>query len=225
MIGDNPRADIRGANNIGWLSFLTRTGIHTEKGNSESDPATMVVENFSEAIDMVLECKRELSGWCIYKIIIHSNQAHSLRAGGVLGTHSCTPHSRTVSLLASRGWWSSSSSSSNSFCPIWEFMIWGGLAFILWSWWLIYCVLGRMNPNGRACCWFWVRLMIPWWCFSLGWRLRSGTGWGHPHHLTSALTIIPILLIHKRWGQTSAFLPFPWWWFRFRVRVVGCAPW
>ncbi len=28
MIGDNPRADIAGANRIGWYSFLTRTGIH-----------------------------------------------------------------------------------------------------------------------------------------------------------------------------------------------------
>ena len=33
MIGDNPRADIRGANNIGWLSFLTRTGIYTGTDN------------------------------------------------------------------------------------------------------------------------------------------------------------------------------------------------
>ena len=34
MVGDNPRADIRGANNIGWFSFLTKTGIHTDEGNS-----------------------------------------------------------------------------------------------------------------------------------------------------------------------------------------------
>ena len=28
MIGDNPRADICGANRIGWGSFLTKTGVH-----------------------------------------------------------------------------------------------------------------------------------------------------------------------------------------------------
>lgn len=28
MIGDNPRADIRGANNVEWASFLTQTGVH-----------------------------------------------------------------------------------------------------------------------------------------------------------------------------------------------------
>jgi len=28
MVGDNPRADIKGANLAGWGSFLTKTGIH-----------------------------------------------------------------------------------------------------------------------------------------------------------------------------------------------------
>jgi ribonucleotide monophosphatase NagD (HAD superfamily) len=28
MVGDNPRADIKGANKIKWGSFLTQTGIH-----------------------------------------------------------------------------------------------------------------------------------------------------------------------------------------------------
>ncbi len=28
MVGDNPRADICGANRVGWASFLTQTGIH-----------------------------------------------------------------------------------------------------------------------------------------------------------------------------------------------------
>ena len=60
MIGDNPRADIRGANNIGWESFLTRTGIHTEKGNSETDPASMVVENFAEAVDIIFKLQEKL---------------------------------------------------------------------------------------------------------------------------------------------------------------------
>jgi len=28
MVGDNPRADIRGANTVNWGSFLTQTGVH-----------------------------------------------------------------------------------------------------------------------------------------------------------------------------------------------------
>jgi ribonucleotide monophosphatase NagD (HAD superfamily) len=28
MVGDNPRADIKGANTAGWYSLLTKTGIH-----------------------------------------------------------------------------------------------------------------------------------------------------------------------------------------------------
>jgi ribonucleotide monophosphatase NagD (HAD superfamily) len=31
MVGDNPRADIKGANTAGWASFLTQTGIHHGK--------------------------------------------------------------------------------------------------------------------------------------------------------------------------------------------------
>lgn len=33
MIGDNPRADIRGANAVNWASFLTQTGVHHGAGN------------------------------------------------------------------------------------------------------------------------------------------------------------------------------------------------
>lgn len=33
MMGDNPRADIRGANNVNWYSFLTKTGIHHSPDN------------------------------------------------------------------------------------------------------------------------------------------------------------------------------------------------
>ena len=46
MIGDNPKADIHGANLAGWYSFLTKTGIHTLKGNDPENPATFVVYNF-----------------------------------------------------------------------------------------------------------------------------------------------------------------------------------
>lgn len=46
MVGDNPRADIRGANSIGWASFLTLTGIHHGPSNDPHNPATVVVHNF-----------------------------------------------------------------------------------------------------------------------------------------------------------------------------------
>mgnify|MGYP001810488378 CR=1 FL=1 len=41
-IGDNPKSDIRGANNIGWISILVRSGVF--KGvNDPIDPAQYVV--------------------------------------------------------------------------------------------------------------------------------------------------------------------------------------
>ena len=35
MFGDNPRADIKGANQIGWISFLTQTGVHAGANNDD----------------------------------------------------------------------------------------------------------------------------------------------------------------------------------------------
>ena len=61
MMGDNPRADIRGANKIGWYSFLTKTGIHSSPDNDKNDPATFVVDDFREAMDIILTA-RELTG-------------------------------------------------------------------------------------------------------------------------------------------------------------------
>lgn len=55
MIGDNPKADIKGANNIGWNSILTRTGVFKGEGNDPEDPATVVVADFHEAIERILE--------------------------------------------------------------------------------------------------------------------------------------------------------------------------
>lgn len=46
MMGDNPKADIRGANTAGWYSFLTQTGIHQSEENDSNDPATFLVSNF-----------------------------------------------------------------------------------------------------------------------------------------------------------------------------------
>lgn len=50
MVGDNPRADIRGANRIEWASFLTQTGVHQGGVNDAENPATHVVADFQEAI-------------------------------------------------------------------------------------------------------------------------------------------------------------------------------
>lgn len=59
MMGDNPRADIKGANNVGWYSFLTRTGIHPSADNDKENPATFVVEDFSQAVDILLTAMDE----------------------------------------------------------------------------------------------------------------------------------------------------------------------
>jgi ribonucleotide monophosphatase NagD (HAD superfamily) len=59
MIGDNPRADIRGANNIGWGSFLTQTGVHHGPENDIENPATQVVYNFAEVVDIILKIKND----------------------------------------------------------------------------------------------------------------------------------------------------------------------
>lgn len=55
MIGDNPRADIRGANTAGWVSILTRTGVFKGTNNDSEDPAKIVVNNFSEAIREIIK--------------------------------------------------------------------------------------------------------------------------------------------------------------------------
>ena len=49
MIGDNPASDIRGANAIGWPSFLLRTGVFRGADNDSRDPGTYVVEDLYEA--------------------------------------------------------------------------------------------------------------------------------------------------------------------------------
>jgi ribonucleotide monophosphatase NagD (HAD superfamily) len=57
MIGDNPSADIQGATKMGWKSILVKTGAFQPK-NSKNDtqfPANFVVQDFPEAIDLILE--------------------------------------------------------------------------------------------------------------------------------------------------------------------------
>lgn len=58
MIGDNPRADIQGANAVNWGSFLTQTGVHHGTENDPDNPATMVVRTFADAMDIILKIER-----------------------------------------------------------------------------------------------------------------------------------------------------------------------
>lgn len=53
-VGDNPAADIQGANNYGWTSVLVRTGVFTGKDNSSEFPANIVCENVLEAVERIV---------------------------------------------------------------------------------------------------------------------------------------------------------------------------
>ncbi|KAG2177288.1 hypothetical protein INT43_007945 [Umbelopsis isabellina] len=53
-VGDNPAADIAGANAYGWTSVLVKTGIFDGKGNSEEFPADVVCEDIEEAVHWAL---------------------------------------------------------------------------------------------------------------------------------------------------------------------------
>jgi len=59
MIGDNPESDIAGGNGVGWITILVKSGVfkptnHTSiDGNDKKNPATHVVENFKEAIELI----------------------------------------------------------------------------------------------------------------------------------------------------------------------------
>ena len=58
MIGDNPSGDIKGANDMGWRSVLVKTGNYQPKEGQENDldhPAHYVVEDFNEAIELILK--------------------------------------------------------------------------------------------------------------------------------------------------------------------------
>jgi ribonucleotide monophosphatase NagD (HAD superfamily) len=63
MIGDNPSADIQGAKNANWKSILVKTGVYTPKEGQENDldhPADFVVNDFTEAIDLIFEMEKIL---------------------------------------------------------------------------------------------------------------------------------------------------------------------
>lgn len=56
MIGDNPKSDIRGANQQGWISILVKSGVfNKDLDNDETDPANYVVDNFKEAVKLIMD--------------------------------------------------------------------------------------------------------------------------------------------------------------------------
>lgn len=54
VIGDNPYADIAGANGFGWNSLLVRTGVYKGEGNHHIHPATAVVDDVEEAVRWII---------------------------------------------------------------------------------------------------------------------------------------------------------------------------
>lgn len=56
-IGDNPKADIRGANNAGphWSSVLVRTGVFQGADNDPEDIADHVTDTLATALDIIFE--------------------------------------------------------------------------------------------------------------------------------------------------------------------------
>jgi HAD superfamily hydrolase (TIGR01456 family) len=57
MVGDNPKTDIRGANEAGgrWKSVLTLTGMHNGPENHDEHPAYEVVEDVAQALAFMKE--------------------------------------------------------------------------------------------------------------------------------------------------------------------------
>ncbi|KAI7852373.1 HAD-like domain-containing protein [Circinella umbellata] len=58
-VGDNPAADIQGANNYGWSSILVRTGVFQEPGNSSHFPANSVCQHVEEAVKWAIQQEEE----------------------------------------------------------------------------------------------------------------------------------------------------------------------
>lgn len=55
-VGDNPYADIAGANGYGWNSVLVKTGVYMPKGfeNHHVHPATAVVDHVEDAVRWII---------------------------------------------------------------------------------------------------------------------------------------------------------------------------
>lgn len=64
MVGDNPQADIKGANDSGepWHSILVRTGVFQGKEgtNDPRNPGRTVVQGIQQAVDLVIDTQRKL---------------------------------------------------------------------------------------------------------------------------------------------------------------------
>lgn len=64
MIGDNPESDIAGGNQAGWITILVKTGVFdpnaatSVKGNDSKYPASYVVEDFAEAINLIYRLEK-----------------------------------------------------------------------------------------------------------------------------------------------------------------------
>ncbi|KAJ2777111.1 hypothetical protein GGI15_004617 [Coemansia interrupta] len=56
-IGDNPAADIKGANAAGWTSVLVRTGVFNGPpgSNDASNPAAVVVDHVEDAVNWIVD--------------------------------------------------------------------------------------------------------------------------------------------------------------------------
>ena len=56
MIGDNPKSDIAGGNSAGMITILVKTGVWDGKTKNDLEhPATYVVNDFEEAINLIFE--------------------------------------------------------------------------------------------------------------------------------------------------------------------------
>lgn len=59
MIGDNPAVDIKGGNDNGFKTILVRTGVfESREANCTNYPATYCVNDFRDAINLILKNER-----------------------------------------------------------------------------------------------------------------------------------------------------------------------
>ncbi|KAJ2850755.1 hypothetical protein IWW36_001650 [Coemansia brasiliensis] len=57
-IGDNPAADIAGANAAGWTSILVRTGVFSGTNDPEN-PAQLVVDHVGDAVEKIIDIEHQ----------------------------------------------------------------------------------------------------------------------------------------------------------------------
>ncbi|CAO3651174.1 unnamed protein product [Cunninghamella echinulata] len=54
-VGDNPHADVKGANGYGWKSILVKTGVFRGEGNSKEYPADVVCDHVLDAVQWAIQ--------------------------------------------------------------------------------------------------------------------------------------------------------------------------